>query len=246
MKASLAGVLKSGRILGHRLTSWERVLLERWKAECADDPIWTRIVAGARALGCWPTANLDLQLIWYVLEAKGIATSVKTGVDLIFLEEQQSRAKLLELADKADDLAQYFKDIEKYPGIAMFFQLNLKLPVTPEQEAVYRVEEGHLRVRQLQALHRDEARLLRQRAGREPKQRTFVSREKRNREVNAFIHSMTVYMKDFCGQPHRPAVAMLTNIAFRRAIDSNDVHKALEASTRRARALKRKKRVSVR
>jgi hypothetical protein len=176
MKATLALVLNSGRLLGHRLTSTERAFLERWTVDCSDEPIWAEIVADARALGCWPSSTLDSQLISYALEAKRVATRVKSGVDPVFLEEQQRRAKLLELADKADDLARYFKDIEKYSGIAMFFQSNLKLPVMPEQEAVRRVEPGLLRVRQLQELHRDEARLLRQRAEREPKRHTFVSR----------------------------------------------------------------------
>ena len=162
-------------------------------------------------------------------------------------DEEAHQAYLLALTKKADELAQYFKETEKYSGIAMFFQTNLKLPVTAEQEAVLRVEPGLLRVKQLQTLLKQVARLLTQRAlMREPKGQTFVSRQKGNREVKAFIHSMTAYMNDFCGKPHHAEVATLTNIAFKAAIDSNDVRRALEPSTPKARALSRKKRVRVR
>jgi len=246
MKATLVEALKSGQLLGNDLASTERSFLKRWTAGWADETIWEKIIADACARGSWEKTTLHSQLIWYALEAKRVATRVKSGVDPVFLEEQQQRAELLELADKADDLARYFKEVEKYSGIAMFFHSNLKLPVMPEQEAVRREESGFLRVRQLQKLHRVEARLLRKRADRVPKKHTFVSREEGSREVNAFIHSMAMFMKDFCGKPHRPAIATLTNIAFRLAFDSNDVHKALESSTRKARALNRKKRVSVR
>jgi hypothetical protein len=185
-------------------------------------------------------------LIWYALDAWRVALSVKAGFDPILEEERKDRAELLALADKADDLARYFERAEKYPGIAMFFHRFLRLPVTPEQEAVYRVEPGLLRVQQLQILHKEEARLLRERAASEPKAVTFISRNKAKREVNAFIHLMTGYLQAFCGKEHRTAVATLVSVAFGQTIDNDDVRKALESSTRKKRALDRKKRTRVR
>ena len=99
-----------------------------------------------------------------------------------------------------------------------------------------------MRVQQLQILHKDEAQLLRKRAAREPKARTFTSREKAKRKVNAFIHSMTQHLVDLCGKQHRSAVATLVGVAFGLTIDKDDVRKTLEASIRKGRALNRKKR----
>jgi hypothetical protein len=249
MKATLVAVLKSGKLFGRNLRSTDRPFLKLW-AESADDPIWANVIADARAQDYgydgWPTKKLYSELIWYALDARRIAESVKGGFDPVLEHEKAQRDFLLALAKKAEDLAQYFEETEKYSGIANFFHENLKLPVTAEQEAVYRVEPSRLRVQQLQTLHKQVAQLLRQRASREPKGQTFVSREKGKREITAFIHSMTTYMNDFSGKPQHPAVATLTNIAFDVGIDGNDVRKALEPSTRNARALKRKTRARVR
>jgi hypothetical protein len=240
MSTTLIAVLKCGRLLRDHLGSTERTFLKRWVEGWADDPIWAEIVADASALGCWPKKTLNSQLIWYALDAKRISVSVKSGVDPIFLEEQQQRAKLLALADNADELARYFVDAEKHIGIAEFFHLNLSLPVTREQEAVPRTESVFLRVQQLRTLHEKEALLLRKRAGREPKPRTFMSRNKSKLEVNAFIHSMIRYIEDFCGKRSNEAVAVLASIAFNSTIDAEQVRLTLRPSTRKSRALNRK------
>jgi folylpolyglutamate synthase/dihydropteroate synthase len=141
----------------------------------------------------------------------------------------------LALAEKAEDLARYYREAEKYPGIAAFFQQFLVLPVTAEQEAVPRIESSLLRVQQMQKLHLDEARLLRQRARREPKPVTFISREKNKRSTNAFIHLMTELIDQHCGKRHNRAVAMLASMAFDRPLDNEDVRKALAPSTKEGR-----------
>jgi hypothetical protein len=177
-------------------------------------------------------------LIWYALQARRIAESVKHGDDPIMREEEKKRAQLLALAEKADDLARYYQEAEKYSGIAMLIQRFLVLPVLPEQEAVPRFEPPFLRVQQLRELHEREAKFLRQQAGRAPKPITFISRTKRKRRITAFIHLMTDYMDDFCGNQHRRAVAMLASMAFNSLVDNEDVRKALLPSTKESRRRK--------
>jgi hypothetical protein len=178
------------------------------------------------------------ELIWFALDAQRFSKSVKSGVDPIFLEQLQRYAELNALADKASDLAGYFEEAESYIGIAEFFQLNLRLPVTPEQEATPRLESVFLRVRQLRQLHEQEALLLRKLAGREPK--PLISQHRGNLEVNAFVYKMTRYMEDFTGNQNREGVALLASIAFNSTIDKEQVRLALRPSTRKMRALNRK------
>ena len=120
----------------------------------------------------------------------------------------------------------------------MFFQRFLALPITPEQEAVLRIEPPLMRVRQLRQLHEREAMLLRQRAERVPKPTTFISREKSKRPVTAFIHLMTDYMGEICGKQHRRAVAMLASMIFDDLVDEEHVRKTLRPSTREGRRRK--------
>jgi hypothetical protein len=132
---------------------------------------------------------------------------------------------LLELADKADDLAKYYAEAEKFDGIAMFFARFLK-PVA-----------------ELRNWHEQEAVLLRQRAGREPKPTTFISRQsggknkrRNSRKYNAFMFLMPDQMRDICGKPHYDAVATMTNIAFSGAmVTADDVRNACRSTTRRRR-----------
>jgi hypothetical protein len=238
MKIRLVALLKGDKFKGEKLNAADRAYLRRWADHCADDPIWEEIVADARALDVWPHNSIHPTVIWYALQARRFAESVKDGDDPIFRERQDQRAELLALAEKADDLARYYQEVERYSGIAMYFQRFLVLPVMPEQEAVPRVEPPFLRVRQLRELHEREAQLLRQRAGRAPKPVIFISREKSKRHITAFVHLMTDYMDEICGKQHRHAVAMLASMAFNSLVDNEDVRKALEPSTREGRRRK--------
>jgi hypothetical protein len=235
MKKRLAAILKGDTFEGDKLDAADRAYLRKWADNCADDPIWEDIVADARTQGRWPSKTIHSTVIWYALEARRIAESVKSGDDPILREKQKQRAELLALAEKADDLAQYFQETEKYSGIAMFFQRFLVLPVQSEQEAVPRVEPPFLRVQQLRELHEREAKLLRQRAARVPKPTTFISREKGKRHVTAFIHLMTDYMDEICGKQHRHAVALLASMACKDQVDDEDVRNTLRPSTRKGR-----------
>jgi hypothetical protein len=235
MKIELAAILKSKRLVGEVLDADDLAYLRRWANNCADDPIWEEVIADAREHGLWPHWSLHSTVIWYAIWARRFAKSAKVGDDPLFRERKNQRVELLALAEKAEDLARYFHEVEKYSGISMFFQRFFVLPVMPEQEAVPRVEPPFLRVRQLQELHLLEAQLLRQRARRAPKPTTFISREKAKRHITAFIHLMTDYMDEICGKQHRPAVALLASMAFSSLVDNEDVRKTLEPSTRKGR-----------
>jgi hypothetical protein len=235
MKIKLVAILKGNKFLGEELDVADRAYLRRWANSCADDPIWEEIITDARATGRWPKKSMHSSVIWYAIEARRYAESVKGGDDPLFRERENQRVELRTLAEKADDLARYFQEVEKYSGIAMFFQRFLVLPVMPEQEAVRRIEPPFLRVQQLRDIHQQEARLLRQRAKRAPKPTTFISREKAKRHITTFIHLMTSYIDEFCGKQHRRAVALLASMAFNTLVDNEDVRKALEPSTRKGR-----------
>jgi hypothetical protein len=235
MKNELVAVLKRDKFEGDKLTAADCAYLRRWADNCADDPIWEQIVVDARAKGLWPDNSERSVLIWYALEARRIAESVKAGHDPTLRERQQQREELLELAEKADDLARYYHGTERYSGIAMFFQQWLVLPVLPEQAAVPRYEPPLLRVQQLRELHEREAQLLRQIAGRVPEPITFISREKGKRHITAFIHLMSNYMDSICGKGYRRAVAMLASMAFNCLVDEEDVRKSLKPTTKEGR-----------
>jgi len=160
-----------------------------------------------------------------VLDARRIAEAASRGVDPTRRERQQQRDELLALTKKSEELAAYFRSVEQYSGIAMFYQ-RFFLPV-----------------RSLWMLHEYEAKLLRQQASREPPPTTFISRQTgggktkrkraRSREYNAFIVFIVMRMnEEFC-TPHYGVVATLTNMVFpEAAVSAQDV----EATWRRGRA----------
>jgi hypothetical protein len=238
IKSTLVAILKGDRFLDDKLDAADRAFLGRWAKNCPDDPIWQEIVADARAYGLWPQNSIHSTIIWYALDARRIAEGVKGGNDPLLQHKQKRHVELLALADKADDLARFYQEEEKYSGIADFFQRFMTLPVMPEQEAVPRVEPPFLRVQQLRELHEREAKLLRQLAGREPKPTTFISREKGKRAVTAFIHLMANYMDELCRKQHRRAIAILASEAFNSHVEDEDVRKALIPSTRKGRRRK--------
>jgi hypothetical protein len=238
MKLELISVLKAGKFAGEKLEPADRTFLRRWAENCADDSIWEEIMVGARASRLFPEESLRATVIDYALHARRLAHSVKYGDDPFFREQQTKRVELLSLAQKADDLAFYFQEAEKYSGVANFFHRFLVLPLTPEQERVPRIEPSVLRVQQLRKIHLQEAHLLRQRAGRAPTPTVFISRKKAKRVITAFIHLMTNYMVQMCGKQQRRAVALLASMAFDSSVDEEDVRKTLAPSTKGGRTRK--------
>jgi hypothetical protein len=204
--------------------------LKRW-ATYGDDIAWEKIEADAEAQGLLPSGSAHETVIRYSLMTRRIAESVKLGDDPLFAEKTQRRDSLLALADKADALAKYYAQAEKFDGIAMFYQRYLK-PVS-----------------ELQDLHKQEAVLLRRRAGKKPMPTTFISRQgggkgKRfySRKHNAFMYLMAQQLGEICGRPHHDAVSTITNIAFLDAqVTAENVRNALRAPTRRRRGTRTSK-----
>jgi hypothetical protein len=199
------------------LSAADKVHIKKWmNSEAANDFIPDKVVAD-------PIIRKDI--ISYALHARQIAEAARHGDDLLRRERQQQRDELLALTKKSEDLAAYFRSVEQYSGIAAFFQ-RFFLPV-----------------RSLWMLHEYEAKLLRQRASREPPPTTFISRQTgggktkrrraRSREYNAFIVFMVMRMNDEFGKPYYGVVASLTNMVYSEAaVSSADV----EAAWRRGQA----------
>jgi hypothetical protein len=204
MKSEIVAILNGDKSVGEQLDASERTYLRRWATYCADNPIWDEVINDARALNLHPNDSLYSTVIWYALHVRRLAEGMKFGDDPYLQERRAWRAKRLELAQKAEDLARYYQEAENFSGVAMFWQRFLKP------------------VQQLRELHEREAQLLRQRAGREPQPMIQISRQDRGkgaakglRQVRAFIELMTLFMKDeICGKEHRYAVALLTDVAF--------------------------------
>jgi hypothetical protein len=204
--------------------------LKRW-ADHGDNVVWAKIEADADAWGIIPTGTARETVIRYSLATRRIAEGVTSGHDPSLEEKKRQRESLLELADKADALAKYYAEAEKFGGIAMFYQRFLN-PLS-----------------ELRGLHEQEAVLLRQRAGKEPTPTTFVSRQSggkgrriHSRQYNAFMFLMTDHITEICGKPHYDAVSNITNIAFLKAnVTTDHVRNACRATTRRRRSIRTSK-----
>ena len=220
------------------LTAIDREHIKRWRTgEYADDPIWERLAAAARAHNLLPPDSIYESIIRESLQMRRYAESVGSGVDFELRERQQLHNRHLDLAQRADDLADYYKWAADYSGIADFFSRFLK-PVD-----------------ELEGLHRKEASLLRQRAGRPPVSAARVSRQDRRgqrrglRKVTAFVDLTAAFMNAWISKkPDYEAIALLTEIAFPKY--DVDAEEALRPTTRsgrqRARALAAQKSKRVR
>ena len=104
-------------------------------------------------------------------------------------------------------------------------------------------------VSELRHLHEQEARLLRQRAGKEPTPTSFISRQtggkgkrRDSRQYIAFMFFMADRMTEISGRPHYDAVSNITNIAFLKAnVTTDEVRNACRAKTRRRRSTRTSK-----
>jgi hypothetical protein len=204
----------------------DRAHLNRWANDnYPDNPIWERFAAAACDRNMLPMDSLHEGLIEECLYMRRRAEGVASGIDLDFRENLRQHQRLLELAKKADEIADYYKWAKDYSGIAMFFSRFFR----PVEE--------------LQELHRREAQLFRLRANRTPKTGVRVSRQDRSkgrkglRKINAFIHLANEYLRfGFFEAPDYNAIALLTEIAFPDFdIDPEYVRKALRPTTRAAR-----------
>ena len=182
-------------------------LKEMLKSEAADDYIPDQIVAD-------PITRCDI--VSYALDARRHAEAAAEGRDPAREQRQHQRLELSNLAQKAEDLAAYFKSVEQYPGIAEKYERFL------------------LPLRSLWMFHKYEAELLRPHPLTEPEPTTFISRQTgggkrkkkraRSRLYNAFVVFMVMRMKDEFSKPYYGVVATLTNMVFpEAAISTSDV-----------------------
>jgi hypothetical protein len=204
------------------LSDAHRAHLKRWASEdYRDNPIWQKLETAARARNILPMNSFYLDFVKESLYMRGRAESVVSGIDFDLRHNQRLHQWQLELAKKAEDLANYYKWAEEYSGIAMFFCRFLR-PVG-----------------ELEELHRREAALFRHRTRRPPKPGVRVSRQDRSknrkglRKVNAFIDLANEYLKfGFSEKPDHEAIALLTEIAFPNLfVDPEYVRKALRPRT---------------
>ena len=169
---------------GRRLTTADRAHLNRWRAdEYADDPSWERLATAARVRGLLPPDGIYESIIREALHMRRHAESVRSGVDFELRERQQQHRRHLDLAQKADELAAYYKWAADYSGIADFFTRFLK-PVGD-----------------LELLHRKEAELLRQRAGRPPVSPARGKPPRPARSSQRITQAIRIYRS--CGCVHR-------------------------------------------
>jgi hypothetical protein len=200
----------------------DRDHLARWAADYADDPCWKKFeiaYAPAVADGFWES------IIEESLFRRDYAEGVASGIDLKFRERQQARERVLRLAKSSDELADYFKGEQKYPGTVETYRRDfLELDV-------------------LENLHRDQAAFLRKHAGRLPQPGVRISRQDRSkhraglRKVNAFIDLMNKFLIEMSNADREYAVlALLTEIAFPdKTVDAEFVRKSLWPTTAAAR-----------
>jgi len=93
---------------GRRLTTAERAHLNRWRAdEYEDDPSWERLATAARVRGLLPPDGIYEGIIREALHMRRYAESVRSGTDFDLRERRLQHKRHLELAQKADDLAEY-------------------------------------------------------------------------------------------------------------------------------------------
>jgi hypothetical protein len=201
----------------------------RWTADhYPGDPIWERLAAAASERGLLPLDGVYESIIREALYMRGRAEGIRSGIDFVLRERQQQYQRHLDLAQKAEDLAEYYKWARSYSGIADFFTRFLQ-PVSD-----------------LEALHRKQAELLRQRAGRPPKPSVWVSRQDKSkgrkglRKINAFIDLANGFIQDWISdKPDHEAIAVLTEIAFPDYdVSAEDVRLALRPTTVSARKAK--------
>ena len=207
----------------------DREFLRTWLAHYADDPTLDKLISAARRFRASPTFDHS-SLIWYAMRARRFAEDAGSGVDPLHAERQARHDELLELAKRADVLAEFWQRAEaKCAVLAPWFP---PFPIPFD------------RVLQLQELNKEQARLLRQMAGARPPA-PHISRQShsktrdRTRESRLFMRTMVGFMRETCGKPHIEVVAILANIAFPGAdITTDNVRAAMQATTRSARRRK--------
>jgi hypothetical protein len=201
IRAAAAVLLKK-----RHLAKPDRDHLQRWASDdYADDPIWDRLATASRVRDVLPRGAFYDELVGETLFMRQKAESAASGIDFDLRHNQRFHEWQVELAKKADDLADFYKWAEDYSGIATFFDRFLQ-PVT-----------------ELQQLHRREAAIFRQRTRRFPRRTVRTSRQDKSvvykkgglRKINAFIDLANGFLTWAVSEnPNYEAIGILTEIAF--------------------------------
>jgi hypothetical protein len=202
-------------------TPVDRAFLESWRKH-VDDPIWSKTLATVRIYFPHET------YAWIVvkgLRVNRLAEGMRSG-DWFFERRQKERQELLDQAGMAEALATYFSRLD--------------------EESVAWFDEFLHPVQTLVKLHLREAKLLRERAGDEPKPTVPAARQDRRggeaglRVRRAFIGLIAEDLDRLIprevagGFNHLAAIVAFARIKFPE-VDADVVRKTLEPTTREGR-----------
>jgi hypothetical protein len=212
------------------LTETDRAFLTKW-LNSADDRIWSAILDSGQPPDVFPRHTFSA-LVRFALKNNRLAESGRFGGDLVFAAQFERHRRLLDLGDKAAELARFFRAQARFSSRVKKYEKELR----PLPELI--------------ALHDALERFLRESAGPAPKPTITPSRQDRRkgstglRKRRLFITLMSdcltrVYYQNVDDRFH---IASLT--AFAR-IESPDVtsatiEKVLEPTTREGRQQRRK------
>jgi hypothetical protein len=240
LKAALVAALD-----WHNITPSNRAFVERWIQE-ADDPAFERLgtaIVQRRELG--PELRPIYRLVVAsALDARRIAEQVKGGTDPSVQASERERAKVLELAQKVDDLVKFCRSSEISGRLDLdtlllevSFSKSLASLIGPMAELDVLFRQNGMSLQLLAELHEREASLLRTFASKPvAPSRTRISRDRRGREPVAFMHLMADHVRLLSGTPRYDAVAAITNIAFPTAnATAQSVRSACRPTTRSGR-----------
>jgi hypothetical protein len=214
----------------NKLTETDRAFLNKWLA-CADHGIWLEILGTDHPPEVFPDYTFR-SLVRFALRSNREAEAGRSGKDAILDVQEERHRKLLDLADKAAELAHFSRQQSK----------SLHLRETYEKEV------GPLR--ELIVLHDALERFLRKSAGAMPKPTTIMPprQDRRNgrtglRKRRLFITRMSDCLTKFYDQKVDHPFHVDSLVAFTR-IEFPDVtyaamQKLLEPTTREGRRQRR-------
>jgi hypothetical protein len=231
LKAALRAALKKAPPDDHAFVT-------RWISE-ADDPAFERLVTDIIEQGeigedLHLTCAIVISLARHTLRT---AKELKQGVDWIAQHTQGEIAELQQLAQKADDLANFCRGSGKR-DLASLMSPQVRLGPLIKQN-------GMMPLHHLADLHALEAHVFRQFAAKEAERdqvrrsRYRISRGRHIRDRSAFMRLMAATWRELCGKPHYDAIAAIANIAFPSAnVTSEHVRAACKPTTRQGRRRK--------
>jgi hypothetical protein len=216
----------------------DRAFILRW-IDAADDPAFERLVADLIEQGeigddphvvCGTVISLA-RGEWHT------ATDLKHGVDSTSWRAQGEITELQQLAQKADDLANFCRGSGKR-DLASLMSPQVGLGPIIKQN-------GMMPLHRLADLHALEAHVFRQFAAQEAERdqvrrsRYRISRQRYIRDRIAFMNRMATCFHELGGKPHYDAIAVITNIAFPDAdVTVENVRAACRPTTRQGRRRK--------